>query len=218
MTVSRLVKPHWIAILALGIPDPTAARAWPVPSGACEIHVWPSARLNSLTEGAIWNNVIDSAITPHGPRVTERAVPRSALDPEEQRQHLKTINFAVLLKTPEAVVTIHAEESKRRANMPVGGRQTISTAACYVELTIAKNFFSRSPMAGRMLRSLVILDNFGSQQLPERSFVAWADTRLHIFPAKRPKDEPAAAAELAAAFKANLNKFIGYALAPPRKT
>lgn len=205
------------AVLVLMVLAPSASIGQSTAPVGCEIHVWPSARLNSLTEGAIWNNVLDSAITAHGARVTERAVPRSALDPQEQREHLAAINIAALLRTPDAAVTIHNDESKRRITGASGGRQTSSTSSCYMELTVAKNFFSRSAMAGRTLRSLVILDNFGPQQTPVRSFMAWADTPLLIFPAKQPKDDAAAAAELAAAFKNNLIKFAGYSLAEPRR-
>ena len=205
------------ALLWLAILIPSIACAQDAPTAPCEIHVWPSARLNSLTEGAILNNVLDSAITPHGGRVTERAVPRTALDPEEQRAHLRAIDFAALLRAPGAVVTVHSEVSQRRVTGPPTGRQTASTAACYRELTIAKIFFSRSGLGSRNLRTLAIYDDFGAQPLSMRTFIGWAATPLKIFPAKQPESEAAAAAELAAAFKANITQFSGYVFAEPRK-
>jgi len=207
----------WHAVLWLATLFPSIAHSQVGSAAPCEIHVWPSARLNSLTEGAIWNNVLDSAITPHGTRVTERAVPRTALDPQEQRTHLAAIDIAALLRAPGAIVTIHDDVSKRRVTGTPTGRQTSSTAACYRELTIAKNFFSRSGLGGRNLRTLALYDDFGGQAVPVRSFVGWAATQLMIFPAKKPDNEAAAAEELAAAFKSNISKFGGYVFAEPRK-
>lgn len=202
-------------LLTMAVPATAAGQA--DASAPCEIHVWPSAQLNSLTEGAVWNNVLDSAITAHGARVTERAVPQSALSIEEQRTHLMALNIAALLNVPGATVTIHRDRSQRRATGGSSGRQTASTSQCYRELTIAKLFFSRSSMAGRTLRTLLIYDDFGTQPLPIRSFIGWAATPLIIFPAKQSENESAAAAELAAAFKANFVKFTGYALAEKRR-
>lgn len=203
--------------IVLAALDSTAFAQTANTSTRCEIHVWTADRLHSLTEGAVWNNVLDSAITPHGERVRERAVPRSALDPEQQRTYLAALDLGTLLHAPGASVTVHTEASTRRATGAAAGRQTTSSAPCYYEVTIAKNFFNRSNLAERTLRTLVIFDDYGSQQVPQRSFVAWGTTELQIFPAKTPENEQAAADELAMAFKANITKFAGYAFAPRRK-
>lgn len=212
------MRRYWgAAWLLAGWPVPVLAEQAAAPT-ACEIHVWPSDRLNSLTEGAIWNNTLDSAIRSHSGRVTERAVPPTALDPDEQRRHFSTIDFAALFRAPGATVVIHTDASKRRLTGAISGRQTESASTCYQELTIAKNFFNRSLLASRTLRTLIIFDYFGAEPLPVRSFVSWAATDLAIFPAKQPEAEQAAAAELAAAFKANLEKFSVYAsFSQPKK-
>lgn len=178
----------------------------------CEIHVWAADRLHSLTEGAIWNNVMDSAMTPHGGRVTERAVPPTALDPEIQRAQLAKLPIDRWFRLPGARVTIHAEPARRRANAPATGRQTASAAPCYREITIARNFFNRSGLTSRTLRTMVIYDEYGDQPAPARSFVSWATTALNTFPAKKPEDEAAAAAEILTAFESNLSQFSLYAI------
>jgi len=208
---------YWGAALLLAASStPVLAQQAEAPS-ACEIHVWPSDRLYSLTAGAVWNNTLDSAISPHSGRVTERVVPPSALDSDDQRRHLAAIDLAALLRSPGATVVIHGDASKRRPTGAATERQTASTASCYRELTIAKNFFNRSPLAARTLRTMIIFDDFGAAPVPVRSFVSWAATELLIFPAKQPEIEQAAAAELAAAFKTNLNKFGLYAFRDRRK-
>lgn len=179
--------------------------------GQCEIHVWTADRLHSLTEGAMWNNVMDSAITPHGGRVTERAVPQAALDPEAQRAQLAKLPIDRWFHLPGASVTIHTEPARRRASVPATGRQTASTAPCYREVTIARNFFNRSGLTSRTLRTLVIYDEYGDQPAPTRSFVSWATTALITFPAKKPEDEAAAAAEILTAFESNVSQFSLYA-------
>ena len=185
----------------------------PAVTSQCEIHVWPADRLHSLTEGAIWNNTLDSAITPHGGRVTERAVPTTALDPETQRAQLAKLPIDRWFRVPGAKVEIHTEQSRRRATGRVAGRQTASTAPCYREVTIARNFFNRSGLASRTLRTLVIYDEYGDQPAPVRSFVSWASTDLAIFPAKKAEDEADAAAEILTAFESNISKFSLYATA-----
>lgn len=204
------------AIAALSAQSLDAPKQPPAITG-CEIHVWAAEPLHSLTEGAVFNNVIDSAITPHGGRVRERAVPRSALDPDQQRALLASIDFAGLFHAPGAAVTIHTVGSKRTATRPATDRQTDSGSPCYMEVTIAKNFFNRSTLGGRALRTLVIFDDYRDQPAVQRSFIAWGTSELRVFPAKEPENEAAADAELQSAFKANIAQFAGYAFAPVRK-
>jgi hypothetical protein len=200
-----------IAAAMIGVIAPQSANG-------CEIHVWPAAKLNTLTEGAIWNNVLDSAVTPRSGGVRERVVPAAGpLDPEGQLHLIESVDLPALLRVPGAQVIIHNEVARRRATGGATGRQTNSDSKCYSELTVAKNFFNRSGLAERTLRTLFILDDYGNQPLPRRSFVAWGSTELQIFPAKVAEREQAASEELARAFQTNTRQFAGYAFAPPRK-
>lgn len=90
----------------------------------------------------------------------------------------------------------------------------MSTAPCYLEVTIARNFFNRSGLTSRTLRTLVIYDEYRDQPAPARSFVSWASTDLSTFPAKKAEDEAAAAAEILAAFESNISKLSLYVTAP----
>jgi hypothetical protein len=188
----------------------------PTGSSACEIHVWTARQFHTLTEGAIWNNVEDSAYSPHGKQSKERSVPIDPLSPGDQRALLETLDLPALLHEPGARVIFHDEDSQRRPSGVGQTRQTNSASPCYAELTIAKNFFNRSELADRALRTMFILDDYGDQPMPKRSFASWGSTALQIFPAKVPENESAAQNELRAAFTANATKFAGFAFAQPK--
>lgn len=207
----------WVAATFLqpAVPaQPLAA----VNGDGCEIHIWPAPHLNSLTEGAIWNNVLDSAFTPHPGRIPERQAPaRGSLDPLGQLKLIDAIDLPTLLHMQGATLVPHEGESTRRAATAADKRQTVSTSPCYAEVTVAKNFFNRSSLTDRTLRTLLIFDDYRDKPQPVRTFVAWGTTPLHLYPAKRPEQSSAADAELATAFQENVRKFAGYAFAPPRK-
>ena len=201
---------------------PTAASGAqdvPTPStGGCEIHVWPAARFNTLTEGAIWNNSMDSGFNNRPRKADERTVPEHGpLDPDNQLKMLSSLDLPTLFHNPGARVVVHDEAAKRRAIGPATGRQSPSTSACYMELTVAKNFFNRSNLTDRTLRTMFIFDDYGDQAMPKKSFVAWGVTALQIFPAKQPELAQAASDELAKAFRDNVAQFAGYAFAPAKK-
>ncbi|MBW8842761.1 MAG: hypothetical protein JF608_13360, partial [Sphingomonadales bacterium] len=52
-----------------------AQDASPAAPGTCEIHIWAAERFNTLTEGAIWNNTLDSGFNNRPRKVDERGVP-----------------------------------------------------------------------------------------------------------------------------------------------
>lgn len=184
---------------------------------ACEIHVWAAEKLNTLTEGAMWNNTLNSAIAPAGGKARERPVPPGRLEPDRQLALLRQVDLGTVLHHPGATVVMHDGPSARRSTVTVAARQTSSTSRCYVELTVAKNFFNRSGLAERTLRTLFAFDDFGDRPTPQRSFIGWASTELQIFPAKAPELAQAADDELATAFRANAVRFAGYAFAPRGK-
>lgn len=209
-----------IAMLAAaslpGAPQPAA----PVSPGRCEIHVWPADAFHSLTEGAVWNNVLDSAFVTRPGRKPERQAPnpaRGALDPANQLELLAALDLPTLLHLPGAVMISHASVSTRRVVGPVAGRQTQSTSPCYMEVTVMKNFFNRSGLTHNTLRTLLILDDYRDRPQPVRSFAAWGVTPLSVFPAKSPEQTGAAQSELAEAFRHNVRQFGTYAFAPPRQ-
>lgn len=186
--------------------------------GACEIHVWPAERFNTLTEGAIWNNTLDSGFNNRPRKADERGVPEHGpLDSANQLKMLSALDLSTLLHNPGARVIVHDEAAKRRAVGPATGRQSPSTSICYMELTVAKNFFNRSGLTDRTLRTMLIFDDYGDQPMPRRSFVGWGVTTLQIFPAKEPGFAQAADDELANAFRANVAQFAKYAFTPPKK-
>ena len=207
------------AFLALSVMTPTdvVAQTMPADTDKCEIHVWASDKLNTLTEGAIWNNTLNSALAPTPGKKGERAVPPGRLGPNSQITLLRDVELDKLLRHPGATIVMHDGPSARRASGTITSRQTASTSRCYVEFTVAKNFFSRSGLAERTLRTLFALDDFGDKQAPERSFIGWASTELQIFPAKTPQLAQSADDELAAAFRANTAQFAQFAFAPRKK-
>lgn len=209
----------FIAALCLAPPVATHAQdTAQATSGACEIHVWPAERFNTLTEGAIWNNTLDSGFNNRPRKVDERGVPEhGSLDSANQLEMLSALDLSTMLHNPGARVIVHDEAAKRRAIGPATGRQSPSTSTCYMELTVAKNFFNRSGLTDRTLRTMLIFDDYGDQAMPRRSFVGWGVTTLQIFPAKSPELAQAADDELANAFRANVAQFAKYAFAPPKK-
>lgn len=195
-----------------------AQDASPAAPGTCEIHIWAAERFNTLTEGAIWNNTLDSGFNNRPRKVDERGVPEHGpLDSGNQLKMMSALDLSALLHNPGAQIVVHEEPAKRRAVGPATGRQAPSASPCYMELTVAKNFFNRSGLTDRTLRSMFVFDDYGDQAMPRRSFVGWGVTTLVIFPAKQPELAKAADDELANAFRANVAQFAKYAFTPPKK-
>jgi len=207
------------AVFCIATPTASIAQDAPSqPSGVCEIHVWPAERFNTLTEGAIWNNSLDSGFNGRPRKADERAVPEHGpLDRANQLNMLSALDLPVLLHNPGARIVVHDDAAKRRAIGPATGRQSSSTSSCYMELTVAKNFFNRSNLTDRTLRTMFVFDDYGDQAMPKRSFVGWGVTSLQIYPAKVPEFAQAADDELAGAFRANVTQFAQFAFTPPKK-
>lgn len=211
-----LLAPAGVAAQDVPAAAPAAAPLGAI-TDACEIHVWAAEKLNTLTEGAFWNNTLNSALAPAGGKTRERAVPAGRLEADGQFALLREVDLGKILRHPGAAIVMHDGPSARRSTGTVTARQTSSTSRCYVELTVAKNFFNRSGLAERTLRTLFAFDDFADQPIPQHSFMGWASTELQIFPAKTPELAQAADDELDSAFRANAVQFASYAFAPRKK-
>jgi hypothetical protein len=202
-----------IAAMAVVVFDAPAIAQSPTPSApACELHVWPSTELKSVTEGALFNDRVNQAFDPaHGG--VERP---NVLGPERQLEIMANADLPKLLGIGQASIVPHAEPLPRSIAAEKI-RHSTSAAACYAELLVGQIIYEKNTLAGASLRLLGIFRTFGADGQPMTSFMTWASRPLLQFPAKKPEDAKAAQVEIDEAYRASLIEFAGFATKPPKK-
>jgi hypothetical protein len=168
-----------------------------------------------VTQGWVFNHTVNQAFDASKGGDTARP---KVLAPDRQAALLAEMDLADLFKLAPATVTVHPEPLPR-SREAAGERQVGSASPCYAELVVSQIFYDHAPMAGRSLKSLVLLRRFGASPAPEATFSTWTESDLQTFPAKVAADARAADEELITAYRSNLRSFAIYAAAPktPRK-
>jgi hypothetical protein len=179
---------------------------------SCELHVWPSTELKSVTEGWIWNERVNQAFNPaYGG--TERP---AVLSPKRQLEIISSLKLPERLGIDRYRIVPH-DVPLGRAAAAEKIRHSESTSACYGELLVSQIIFEKNALSGSSLRTLGILRLFTSGAEPHSSFMTWASHPLAEFPAKRAEKAQAAASEVDDAFGQTLLKFAAFAVRPVKK-
>ena len=198
-----------IVIAAFALPN-AAATAQPPPgpaaAGACELHLWPAERMNSMTQGVIGGML--GAMMNAGRDASNRAQLASALDSPSQLDALQTLDLVTLLGLPAGTSIVRHEAPLVRNTMNrVKTRRSDSTANCYYELITADVLYHKS-IYGKSLRTLFMLRAFGDDQRIDFEYKAWGGNGLEHFPPREGEDVTVAINELVDVFKRN---FVEYA-------
>ncbi len=134
---------------------------------------------------------------------------------EGQQRLLGSLDLAGLFALEGAGVRVHDRPPDRP---PVGTRAARPGnpgGACTIELLAARIFNDRAALAGRSLKSLWIIRQFGEGSEPVASCSGWSETALTRFPLRPGEGAGAADAELEDACVANLRQFAARAAIAP---
>jgi hypothetical protein len=179
-------------------------------ASACELHVWPSPGLESMTEGWIWNETRNHALHPKG-GPDEPAV---ALGAQAQLAELAKLDLPAIFHLGTAKLIVHADPLPPTTTGAPVVRQSGSTAPCYAEFVVRRLVYSRNALAGGALQGFFAFRKFGTGSSVDRSFTSMADAPLKAFPWKRQDQAESAREELRGAFRTDILSFASYAQNP----
>lgn len=196
--------------LLFGLAQPSAAQSDGAPAGAapaknsCELHVWPTAGVNSMFYGWTHGSTVNAAAKG---RKGYPAVPNDPLPPARQIELLQALPLEQLLERPAGQVIYHPQPLDRMAARRPG-RHTDSIATCYGELIVGDIFYEEAVFSSRSLRTLFDYRAFNGEPgaAPTR-FMTWAEQPLTLFPPKTDGDMSAALAEIGQVFGGEFRDF-----------
>lgn len=187
--------------------EPVAAAAAP----ACELHIWPAERMNSVTTGLLGGGLLDAALH-SGRDASNKTQMASALDSPTQLDALQSLDLATLIRLkPGTVIVRHETPLERKTMNKVKTRRSDSQATCYSELIVADVLYQKAAIYGRSLRTLFMIRDFGNDQKIDFEYKAWGGNGLKLFPAKEGEDAIAAMDELNGVFKKNFEEYANNA-------
>ncbi|HEV7659505.1 MAG TPA: hypothetical protein VGO55_06625 [Allosphingosinicella sp.] len=191
-----------IAVAACALPAAPA-----LAQEACELHVWPAERMQSMTQGLLGGGLLGAAMYA-GRDASNRAQLASALDSQSQIDALQSLDLIQEIGLPAGTTIVRHEAPLERHTMnSVKTRRSDSTARCYYELITADVLYTRSPIYGRSLRTLFMIRDFGDDQRIDFEYKAWGGNGLSHFPPREGEDVTVAINELVDVFKRNFQEY-----------
>ena len=186
---------------------PVGSTAVPV-APTCEMHIWPAARVNAVTQGAgsmfgLLGAIIDAASNANRNK-RDKAFITSALDPAAQARALRELDLPASLSLPPATVITHDEGIE--LNAETTGRLATSTSSCYYDVVIRQLFYLKSATTkGKMRTFIMVRGANGASRV-----VDYKDSANHALDVKLPEegeDTSFANRALIDAFKADVTQF-----------
>lgn len=210
-------KNNSLATLAAAIlltPVVAAAQdATPPAAAGCELHVWPSAGLNSAYHGWFHGGIANGAVTG---RSGYPVMPPELFKPDTQITLATAVHPAAAIRRNGYRVVLHGDALPSRVVRTTPGRIGDSTAPCYAELIVEELFFQQDVFSGSYLRTMFRYREFGTDAVPKRVFGTWVQSALKLSPPKTSEEVAPAVKELEAAYGSNFSAF-GEALNRPVK-
>lgn len=180
----------------------------------CELHVWPGGALRSTYHGWFHGGIVDGAIKG---RDGYQSLPTEPLSTNRQLEQLRQIPLAEVVGLPGYTVVIHETALASHELRSTPGRLASKSTPCYAELAIDDAFFQEDIVNGRFIKVLYRFRQFDTADIPVRSFGAYTQEKLLLFPPKAPNEQiQPALEELGTAFAMTVRKF-GAALTKPSK-
>jgi hypothetical protein len=177
-------------------------------ASTCEVHVWPSARVSAVTQGAgAWfgliGGLIDAAANADRNK-RDTAFITSALDSAAQARALREMNLPRILNLPPANVISHDEGVELTGETT--GRLAQSSAPCYYDFVVRQLFyFNTASTKGKMRTFILVRGSDGNRRV-----INYKDSANHALDVKLPKegeDTTEASRALINAFKADVQEF-----------
>lgn len=179
---------------------------------ACELHVWPASGTGANNGGLLSNLGIAGALADYerhkDANLRDQVALIEGLSPVVQAQLLAQAGVPDLLGMAGARLVFESGPLAVRTIGKVKTRRSDSTADCYAELIVSRNFYQRSTVYGRTLATRFTFKDFRGGRSETRPVSAQARNPVTHFPPERPEDAARAQQGLADAFDANLREFV----------
>jgi hypothetical protein len=196
-----------------------AASAVPVPvsvtppeggaaAPACELHVWPAARVAAATQGmgagfGLLGALVD--IAAHADQnKRDTAFITGALDAQAQARVLHDLDLPTQLHLPPSRVIIHDQGIDLKADNP--NRLSDSTTPCYAEFVVRGLMYTKSAMYKGQMRTFLQMRRFDGATMK----VDFRDSKHQELQVKLPKegeDTGPATDQLLSAFRGDVAYF-----------
>jgi hypothetical protein len=185
-----------------------APAATPAPEPACEMHIWPAARVGAVTQGAgsmfgLLGALADAA--GHADQnKRDKAFITSVLDPAAQARALKEMDLPTTLNLPPAKVITHDEGIE--VTSETTGRLAQSSAPCYYDVVVRQLFYFKSATTKGKMRTFILVRGANGNT----RVIDYKDSANHALDVKLPKegeDATEASRALINAFKADVAQF-----------
>jgi len=204
-----------VPIISLAISSsPVLAQAVPSEAGAslaapaCEMHIWPAARVAAVTQGAgsafgLIGGLIDAAAHADQNK-RDKAFITAVLDPAAQARALKEMDLPRTLNLPPAKVITHDEGIELTSETT--GRLAQSSAPCYYDVVVRQLFYLKTATTkGKMRTFIMVRGANGNSRV-----INYKDSANHALDVKLPKegeDGTDASRAILDAFKADVSEF-----------
>jgi hypothetical protein len=167
-------------------PTPTPASAPAAPAPACELHVWPAARVTATTQGVaagfgLIGALVDAAAHADQNK-RDQAFITGALDSEAQSKVLRDLDLPAKLHLPPSQVIVHDEGIDVKHDDPK--RLSTSTAGCYAEFVVRDLSFFQNVVYKAQVRTFLEVRRFDGAKLA----VDFRDSKHEDLTVKLPKD------------------------------
>jgi hypothetical protein len=176
--------PAPVAATAQAATAPVAAAAAPPP--ACELHVWPAARVSALTEGAaasfgLIGGLIDAAA--HADKnKRDTAFITGALDAQAQANVLRDLDLPAKLHLPPSQVIVHDQGIEIKDDDPK--RLSDSKAPCYTEFVVRTLFYFQSVAYRGQMRTFLEVRRYDGDKV----IVDFRDSKHEDLAVKLPRE------------------------------
>lgn len=163
--------------------------ARPAKADTCELHIWPTVKLNGATMGSGMPGLLPALMA--GDTSAQIKVLGSVLDPAGQLQELKSIDLESTLGLPVRTVIFFHDAPQ---DWKMTERNTASKASCYYELKVDEILFNRHPLYGKDILSFFTFRSFGNGQRVAFRVSDRVRTKMPDFPKKVQADADSIAA------------------------
>lgn len=194
-----------------------AVAAVPVaPLPECELHIFPTLEGQAMTTGWLSGFGIVGAVADAAGNkkrnIGDAEYLKEALGPQMQVEAFNSINLIEALKLPPSQIIYETPIADRKITTKADTRLSDSKAACYIELIVTQNFYTKKAIYGRSLNNRFIVKDFRTGKDKASLVKGRGGNGLSHFPPKTEEEAPAAEQELRDVFVRN---FLEYAKGIP---
>ncbi|MFA5965098.1 MAG: hypothetical protein WC804_13860 [Sphingomonas sp.] len=180
----------------------------PAIAATCELHVWPTNRLDGATMGSWAGGIVPALMA--GKTDKQVAVLKALLDPVKQVERFKKLDLRATFGL--AVDTEVVYHDPIDTGWKAGARNAPSNATCYFEFRIDEIVFNRHPLYGKDILAFLTFREFGPGDTIAVKSSDRVRTKMPAFPQKVESDPASvsgAAGMVNEAFGTDITIFAG---------